>query len=719
MFATRPKQEQRQKSPEAAASTSTRQPTVAPLKANEQTWSRHFSGSSNGIEFQLRIQRGPGGHLHARYQVTPGRRNEGWHLEGQVREDDSFVLKGTENEALFEGTFGEGGQLLTVSFRNRDFAIESFKLARTNPTIKLNARTPGRDVSGKQEPGGTAPQAAGDAESGQVNGQAGEQAQSGWRAVRTGHEGFDNQPEVQQAIIWGAQQLQVNPNDLAAVIGYESAGTFSAGVENEAARRAGRQGAVGLIQFTPSVGIPALNNYLVSRAGRARARELGVTVTSVSREDLLGMTPAEQMKFVVLYFSIPVNRLTPGDRYDGIYQEILAPGREADVWYRAADGGRNYRDNRQFDTNRDGEITRLEAAGEIREQGYVVNYFEPSEGSTAGAGGQQNQTAPVQGAGPQAEPGRVRGPGRQQEQTPQTTPAQAEPEGQEPSFDDRVTQALENYTARFIYPVTVNWREGLANRSQQLTVRTPYFIYAGAILRTVQQNRARMSAADRRAYDRAPRLATYGKASPEQMQSFTQILVDMNPFGVAPRNITTAMITNWLKRYGIGVDCSGFVTQSLDYATTELTGRDPGLGEERDMRNAASLNSRRNDFERVNSIADVRPGDTMWLEGHIRIVTQVGPGPGGRGIQMMIAESTPNAQLPAARAQGGVERIGVDRAIWWFPEGDRASTRGVQKKVSGYNWNEGQGDRWETPNTIREEAFHFSRYRPLDAGRGE
>lgn len=699
MFAPSPKPDEAQKTPLQAPGAQPVRP--APLKAGEQTWTRHFSGSARGVHFQLRIQREATGHLHARYQVTPGKRNEGWHLEGQVREDNSFVLKGTENDALFEGHFGSGA-LLTASFRNKDFVVEALRLARTTPTLK--PRPTGSDPRGTNEASGTAStegqpegagSVAGDAESGQVAGQPGE---AQWRAVRSGHRGFDSNPEVQQAIVWGAGQLGVNPNDLAAVIGYETAGTFSPGVENEAARRQGKEGAVGLIQFTPSVGIPALNAFLGSRAGRARARELGIAATSVSRADLLGMTAAEQMKFVVLYFNIPVNRLSAGDRYDGIYQEILAPGRESDIWYRAAAAGNSYRDNRQFDTNRDGEITRLEAAGEIREQGFVANYFEP---------------------GGAREPRQTQKPERQPQVTPvQATPAHAEPAAQEQTFDGRVTQALEEFTSRFIYPVTVRWREGQANRTQQLTIRTPYFIYAGDMLAGVQRNRADMSAADRRVYERAPRLATFGKASPEQMQSFTQTLVDMNPFGVSARAITAGMVTRWLKKYGIGVDCSGFVTQALDYATTEVVGTDPGLGEDRDMRNAASLNSRRSDFRRVTSVADVRPGDTMWLEGHIRIVTRVGPGPGGRGLQMMIAESTPNAQMPAARAQGAVSRIGVDQSIWWFPEGARGSTRGVQKKVSGYTWNEAQGDQWETPNTLRQEAFHFSRYRPLQAGQG-
>lgn len=719
MFTVKPRQQQQSA---VAPTAKTSQLRPAPLKANEQAWSRSFSGSAKGVNFQVRIQRDSSGHLHARYQVTPGRRSEGWHLEGQVREDNTFVLKGTENGAVMEGSFAEGGRALTASFHNKEFSVADLRLVQTLPVAKLPPATSQQQTTTTEGP---APQPAASTATASPAPQVKDQpattqepertpqqaAKPQWQAVKTGLKGFDSNTEVQQAILWGAQKLQVNPNDLAAVIGYESAGTFSPGVENEAARKQGKKGAVGLIQFTPSVGIPALNQYLATRAGQAKAKELGISETSVTRDGLLGMTATQQMKFVVLYFSIPVNRLSPGDKYDAIYQEILAPGRESEIWYRASDKNNNYRDNRQFDTNNDGEITRLEAAGEIREQGFVVDYFKQSAGGTSQAAGQG-----AAGAKP-APAGQVAPPARQQGGQRDTAPQQAEtaPAG----FDAQVTQALEEFTGRFVFPVTVHWKEGQAQKSKQLSVRTPYFIYSGDMLKTVQGNRARMSAADHRAYIQAPRLTTFGKGSPEEMSSFVQTLVELNPFGVPAQNITSGMITGWLKKYGIGVDCSGFVTQALDYATTQVVGKDPHIGDAKIRVNRASgsLHGNKGEFAKVGSPAEVKPGDTMWLPGHIRIVTRVGPGPGGKGIQMMIAESTPNEQLPASLAQGGVYRNGVDEAIWWFPEANRFTWKGVKKKVSGYNWNEQAGDQWETPNTLTDETLYFSRYAPLDAGR--
>lgn len=709
MFAEKPRKAQLPKSPQATApAIPSRQ--IPALKPAEQAWTRNFSGAAKGINFQLRVQRDISGHLHARYQVSPGRRNEGWHLEGQLREDHTFVLKGTENEAVFEGRFSPSGHMLSASFRNKEFSVDTLRLIRTRPapppipapgksSSAVSQLSKGALNNGELESPGR-PELQANQQDGPANPNSSPD-QARWQAVKTGLKGFDGNAEVQQAILWGAQKLGINPNDLAAVIGYESAGTFSPGVENEEARRKGKQGAVGLIQFTPSVGIPALNQFLETSAGKKKAKELGITATSVSRGELLNMTPAEQMKFVVLYFSIPINKLTPGDKYDAIYQEILAPGRESEIWYRSTDKNDNYESNRQFDTNKDGLITRLEAAGQIREQGFVTNYFrQVPDQSPAGAvtAGKTKPQPPVQA----------------QTQVPETQPA-----AQSHDFDGRVTEALEAFTEKFVFSVTVNWQAGAERKSKHLSIRTPYFIFSGDMKDQVMANRRNMNAADLRVFDKAPSLATYGKGSPAEMARFTQTLVDMNPFGVPPQNITSAIVTGWLKKYGIGVDCSGFVTQALDYATTNVVGKDPHLGDAgvREYRNSGSLHGNGGQFTKVDSPKEVRPGDTMWLEGHIRVVTRVGPGPDGKGIQMMIAESTPNAQLPASVAQGGVYRIGVDKAIWWFPKADRFTWSGVKKKVSGYNWDPQASDIWKTPNTLQQEAFYFSRYRPLDAGR--
>ncbi|WP_407572480.1 DUF4157 domain-containing protein [Deinococcus altitudinis] len=755
----------------AGASTVQRRATdlgPAPLKANEQTWVRHYSGQAKGVQFRLTVRRDSGGHLHARYRVTPGHR-KGWHLEGQIRKDNSFVLHGN-NGATFVGRFQPGGEGLTAAFHrgtaftvdqlrlNRDGAERPAPKAATPAAVTPHPAAPHPSVSGPARvqapqparraapstdhpiavppaPVAQHPEASRAAET--PSGVAPPTNQL-WKAQHTGIKGFDQHPEVQAAILWGAQQLKVDPNELAATIGYETSGSFNPAVENEAARRKGKKGAVGLIQFTPSVGIPSLNDFLETKAGKLRAKALGISAITVTRSGLMKMTPMEQMRYVVLYFNIPLNAVPAGATYDRIYQEILAPGRDGDVWY--TKGTTNYEKNKQFDTNNDGQITRIEAASVLRDQGMVINYFAPGESTP---GGQQpaalKPVAAKPGPGKPAPsvpvpPSRPPAPApERQTSTPAvvaakpvkqpvqvTAPAQVNPrmDSQTP-FDDRVTQALTTFTQAYRFPVTLRWQEGGQTMEKTLEVQTPYYINAGGIQTTVRAHRAAMSAADRAIFQAMPSEVRLGKASPEQMHAAAQLVAQRNPFGVSAEKITGAMLTAWLKKYGLGVDCSGFVSQALDYATTQVGGHDPHIGDARVRVNRASgsLHGQNSEFQKIASPGEVRPGDTMWLGGHIRIVLQVGSGPGGKGVQMMIAESTPNTQLPEARAHGVEDLLGVDRSIWWFSKADKFTRAGLKKKTESYNWDALPTDKWETPNTAQIEKFYFSRYQPLAQSR--
>ena len=283
--------------------------------------------------------------------------------------------------------------------------------------------------------------------------------------------------------------------------------------------------------------------------------------------------------------------------------------------------------------------------------------------------------------------------------------------GPKGTFDDRVTQALTSFTQSYRFPVTLHWQEGGQDKEKTLEVQTPYYINAGGIQSSVRAHRAAMSAADRAIFREMPSQVKLGKASPEQMHAAAQLLAQRNPFGVAPDTVTGSMLTAWLKKYGLGVDCSGFVSQALDYATTQVGGPDPHIGDAnvRVNRASGSLHGNNTEFQKIASPAEVRPGDTMWLSGHIRIVLQVGPGPGGKGVQMMIAESTPNTQLPEARAQGFKDLLGVDRSIWWFAKGDKFTHSGLKKKTESYNWDALPTDKWETPRAFVIKTYEGAR----------
>ncbi|GAA0504294.1 hypothetical protein [Deinococcus depolymerans] len=679
-----------------------------PLKANQQRWERTFRGAAKGVTFQLRIIRRPDGHLSARYQATPGK-GSGWHLEGQLREDNTFTLKGTENNAEFQGSLNGSGELITAKFKNEKdgkiFSVSSLKLTRIlRPTVQktkipiapdeISATSVSTDMPAKNSTDSSGPSS----ELGYV-----------YSANKTGLKGFDGNVEIQRAILWGASKLSIDPNDLAAVIGYETMGTFSPQVENAKAKAEGREGAVGLIQFTKSDGIPAINQFLKTKSGASLAQDLEITITPVSRADLLKMSPMEQMKYVVLYFNIELNKIKPGENYAGLYQEILAPARESEIWYdssKASDKVK-YEANQQFDNlPKDGKITQFEAAGEIRRQGYAVNYFNSTTKSQKNA---SKLTESNSGTLSSINSTKTNRP--QENQIPQTSSID--------STEDKISASITKILNDFNFTTVVDWTENGSKKERVLRIRTPYFINIGDMLTIVKKNRSQMSQLDRKAFSFADFAMLAGKASPDDMKAFTDNLVKVNPFGKHPKNITASDITSWLKRYGIGVDCSGFVTQALDNATTTLTGVDPKIGNENVRVNTGSgaLKGGQGVFGRVMSPKSVKAGDTMWLSGHIRIVIKSGPAPDGKGIQMLIAESTPNEQMPASAATGGVYRIGVDASIWYFPNPDSFTRSGVKKKINNYNWESSSDDKWVQPNTLNIEQFVFGRYKPLDKAR--
>lgn len=98
-----------------------------PAKANKQQWRSGFQGKTGELEFFINIERKPDGHIHARYWVTPGNKN-GWEVVGTLREDNTFILKGTENSAEFSGQFTDNGTLINTSFQKRELTLPQLQL---------------------------------------------------------------------------------------------------------------------------------------------------------------------------------------------------------------------------------------------------------------------------------------------------------------------------------------------------------------------------------------------------------------------------------------------------------------------------------------------------------------------------------------------------------------------------------------------------------------
>lgn len=168
-----------------------------------------------------------------------------------------------------------------------------------------------------------------------------------------GKEGSKQQPRIEtiawgarvsqtfrNRIVWTADALGVPVDYLMALMAFESAETFRADIKNMAG-----SGATGLIQFMPATAIG-----------------LGTTV-----EKLAAMTPEDQINYVYRYFLPYEGRLRT---LSDVYMAVLWPaavGRPDDaVLWSKNTRPTTYRQNAGLDENRDGMITKGEAAAKVQ-----------------------------------------------------------------------------------------------------------------------------------------------------------------------------------------------------------------------------------------------------------------------------------------------------------------------------------------------------------------
>lgn len=145
-----------------------------------------------------------------------------------------------------------------------------------------------------------------------------------------------------------SDKLKCHPEDLMAVMSFESAGSLKANKANSAG-----SGAMGLIQFMPKT-----------------ARSLGTSTSKLAR-----MSETEQLDYVEKYLirAKRTAKISSNSKLDlgALYGLILAPAHAAkDVWYTKADDGSKYTQNKNIDVkygDNDGKIERVEAAELIAE----------------------------------------------------------------------------------------------------------------------------------------------------------------------------------------------------------------------------------------------------------------------------------------------------------------------------------------------------------------
>lgn len=147
-------------------------------------------------------------------------------------------------------------------------------------------------------------------------------------------------PEFRQRVREICDELAMNPDHLMSCMAFESAETFRPDIRNFAG-----SGATGLIQFMP-----------------ATAKGLGT-----STDALAEMTAEEQLEFVRRYFRPYAGKLST---LADVYMAILWPrgiGKPADwVLWGQESHPITYRQNAGLDINKDGKITKSEAASKVQ-----------------------------------------------------------------------------------------------------------------------------------------------------------------------------------------------------------------------------------------------------------------------------------------------------------------------------------------------------------------
>lgn len=150
-------------------------------------------------------------------------------------------------------------------------------------------------------------------------------------------------PQFRDGVWWICDKLgwsrQQGGDGIMSCMAWESDESFSPSKRNYAG-----SGAVGLIQFMPET-----------------AAHLGTTVDA-----LAAMTPERQLGFVYKYFAQFAAMRGPAITLADMYMAILLPryiGAAEDAVLFS--GGTAYRQNSGLDANRDGKVTKLEAAAKV------------------------------------------------------------------------------------------------------------------------------------------------------------------------------------------------------------------------------------------------------------------------------------------------------------------------------------------------------------------
>lgn len=234
-------------------------------------------------------------------------------------------------------------------------------------------------------------------------------------------------------------------------------------------------------------------------------------------------------------------------------------------------------------------------------------------------------------------------------------------------------------------PVRVSYEEDGQTVQTVVYVHPPYFMTAnaGALENTKKRydtamgNRKEASTADRKAYGAASGPAKFGKARRDEIKLILETALANGAIATPPgkKHPDSENLRDWLVKYGISVDCSGFVAYAInqvmghmhlvagvegEFATFSGSGSQLG----------ASGNKR---LAPLETPAELRPGTIQHMPGHVRIVMTAERD--GDAMIFTTAESTAGrGALHDEEGGENVKDVGPRRARWKYEDAGKPFT---------------------------------------------
>lgn len=250
------------------------------------------------------------------------------------------------------------------------------------------------------------------------------------------------------------------------------------------------------------------------------------------------------------------------------------------------------------------------------------------------------------------------------------------------AWDQIVAEELERFLQSYMnIPVRVVYEEDGQPMQTFVHVHPPYFMNksadsAGNTLKRynkAMENREKASLTDKRAYGSAGGKAKVGKAERERLQKILETAVAKGAIPISPgeKYPSAENMRAWLVKYGIGVDCSAFVAQSLNQLMSHMAMLTGTESTDAFSGSGAQLNPRQDTLTQIDTPAELRPGTLQHVPGHIRIVMTVERA--GSEIIFTTAESTAGAGTIQDDPDGKKMRdIGPRRARWKYSDATKS-----------------------------------------------